>query len=106
MTSWPTTRQVLVPAAWQQLPGLSAQRPVQQHLIPDTLTTQQLTDPIHRPIVLDNLDQASAMFPVDLGDGRLYERMVDRRHLPQSQFTKVLLPSISRLNHSSPPLSA
>jgi hypothetical protein len=74
VTSWPgiNNRQVLVPT-WQQLPGLSgglsgglsSQRPVQQHIIPEALTSQQIPEPLRRSLLVDNLDhQGQPMFPM------------------------------------------
>ncbi|XP_064634600.1 homeodomain-interacting protein kinase 2-like isoform X2 [Lineus longissimus] len=78
VTSWPgiNNRQVLVPA-WQQLPGLSgglsSQRPVQQHIIPEALASQQIPEPLRRSLLVDNLDhQPQPMFPMELSDGRLF----------------------------------
>lgn len=56
--TWPGTQQVLV-GSWQQIPGLPAQRAVQQPLLTDTLASQALQDSWRQTLVLDNLEQSS-----------------------------------------------
>ena len=65
ITSWSSQRQVLVPS-WQQLPGLSTHRPaaVQQHIVPETLTSTAVPDSWRRSLMVENFDQSSAVFPM------------------------------------------
>eukprot|EP00918_Siedleckia_nematoides_P040821 GHVU01088599.1.p1 GENE.GHVU01088599.1~~GHVU01088599.1.p1 ORF type:complete len:1194 (+),score=167.84 GHVU01088599.1:176-3757(+) len=63
ITSWPSQQQVLVPS-WNQLPGLTSQRPVQQHLMAEPLS-HGLQDAWRRSLVVDN--QPPTMISVPSG---------------------------------------
>ena len=67
ITSWSSQRQVLVPS-WAQLPRVTSQRPVQQPVVADTLTSQGIPcDSWHRSLMVDNFDQASSIIPMVSG---------------------------------------
>ncbi|XP_013401549.1 homeodomain-interacting protein kinase 2 isoform X2 [Lingula anatina] len=87
MTSWPNARPVLVPS-WQQLPSFTSQRP--RHLLPET----SIPESWRRPLVMADVDppQPTTMFPLDLGDGRIFDPYaVDRsHHAGNSHFTSLL----------------
>ncbi|CAH1787334.1 unnamed protein product [Owenia fusiformis] len=87
ITTFPSQRQVLVPS-WQQIPALSAHRQIQPQLVPETLAASTtLPESWRRSLIVDNFDQGSTVFPVDLGDGRVYETFVERapHHIPSSR---------------------
>ncbi|XP_078669545.1 homeodomain-interacting protein kinase 1-like isoform X1 [Branchiostoma floridae x Branchiostoma belcheri] len=103
--TWPANRQVLI-APWQQLQSVATQAPPamqpQQTVIQEAIATNQpITDNWRHSLVAAPV-QEGGLIPAEpsmlIGDGRLYDHLVDQRQLsahrnPASQFNPVVTQS-------------